>query len=113
MLDKIVESLIPKLEVVSKTYGPFYKSQQECITNMCDNDPNLDRDKMRDLFEQQVKEATNKNKELRENEDREIEKQVKVKMTVLTEFLASDIFILLPSDFTFEKNDEKPRDESV
>ena len=82
---------------------------------MCDEDPNLPRIDLRDSFESQVKEATNKNKELRENEDREIEKQVKVKMTILTEFLASDVFILLPSDLTFEKknNNEKPLDESI
>jgi hypothetical protein len=49
-------------------------------------------------FEGSVKQAINSFKQLKAEEQKLIEQQVKAKVLMLAELLASDTFILLPSD---------------
>ena len=53
---------------------------------------------MRDEFENLVKQASKKNKDLRETEEKEIEKSAVTKILMLSDLIASETFILLPND---------------
>ena len=53
---------------------------------------------MRDEFENLVKQASKKNKDLRDLEEKEIEKSAVIKILMLSDLIASDTFILLPND---------------
>jgi hypothetical protein len=53
---------------------------------------------LRDEFENLVKQASKKNKDLRDLEEKEIEKSAVIKILMLSDLIASDTFILLPND---------------
>lgn len=71
VLDEIVETIIPNFDTCTKTYGAFYKSQQEHIRSTASSIEQTNS--QRDSFDKLVKDATKKYKQLREDEQLEIE----------------------------------------
>lgn len=72
MLDKVMETIIPKFDICTKTFGPFYKAQLEFTSKSVTSD--VEKAQIRQNFESKVKLATTTQKSLRDQEEKEIEK---------------------------------------
>jgi hypothetical protein len=98
IIEKVADAIIPKFEICSNTFDEleFYKKHLEHISNAGKTEQQKQDFKVK--FEGSVKQAINSFKQLKAEEQKLIEQQVKAKVLMLAELLASDTFILLPSD---------------
>ena len=139
-LEKLIESIIPRFESVTKSCGPFEKAVLENSKSTVEesikvlvagdynrlidkltqkikketanqNQASLDRilkegleREVKDELTKKVTEAQAKIKELREQEEKDTEKQIKEKVRLFSDLVASDVFIFLPSDFAQADN---------